>query len=392
MALVGGVVLLGALLIGEIANQVVGSGTSASAREHRSYLTAVRPISVDSTMVGALVRTVRNGTAVDRGRLALEFTLQRALTGARDDAASLSSIGLGAPSPRLDAALTSAITLRLAAVRALVAGVQAAIGAPQRPRDVQGATALLTSAGAHALQADAAYARWLKGVRALHSASHEPISRWIALPLLWRAPATALWARTLAGDPALHPVQALRIVSLSLQPAAVRILGLPTTTTTSSLAATTTTSSTVSTTTTAGATTTTQPNTAATSSTTTTTIAPTSTTLQLPPAGSVSVLPPTGSLAVLAVVAEGGNAAVRDVVVRATIVGSSPGRTSASPPVVVAATRSRRLASLDPGRARYVTLASAKVHLGGAYVVTVTVTATGVAPVVDRVHVRVASA
>ncbi len=336
------------------------------------------------------MKSVRDGTAADSGRLGLETVLQRALREARADATAFASIGIGAPSAKLDASLRAVFSLRAQAVATLASGVDAAIGAPGRPRDVPVATARLTNAGVQVLEADAAYARWLKGIHSLRGSPREPASRWVALARLWRPPATSLWARTLAGDPALRASETLRIVSLSLEPAAVRIEGLAPSTT---AAATTTTSST--TTTSAGSTTTTRAGattTSSTSSTTSTTLAPTTTTSQLPGPHTVSVLPPTGTLAVVAVVADSGNVAVTGVVVTAAINGSSPGRTRTSPRIVVAATRTRRLGPLGPGGARYMTLHAARVHLGGSYVVTVTVSAPGVTTVTDTVHVRVANA
>ena len=390
MAALVGAGLLGALLVGEIANQVVGSGTAASVRVRRSYFSAVQPILVDSASVGDLVRSVRDNTAATSGRLALDGVLSRARSDARASVDLLATVGIGAPSPQLAAALASVLSLRWRAVTELADGVVEAIGSPGRPPDLGRAAALLTAAGSLALDADSTYVHFEKAVHKLDRSAPVLASRWIAVPRLWQLRAATRWARSLAADPSLRAVQAVRIVSLSLEPAAVRILGLPTTTTTSTTTTSTTTTTVPTTTSTlAKGGNTKRP---ATSGTTTSTVPPPPTTLQLPPARSVSVLPPTGTLAVVAVVADSGNVAVPGIVVSATITGSSPGPTRAASPVVVAATRTRRLGTIVAGGARYLSLPSARVHLGGAYEIVVTVTAPGVPSAVARVHVRVAAA
>ena len=56
------------------------------------------------------------------------------------------------------------------------------------------------------------------------------------------------------------------------------------------------------------------------------------------------------------------------------------------------ARRQRRLAPIAAGSGRFVSLAPVTVHLGGVYELTVTLSAPGVVPAVDRVRVTVAAA
>jgi hypothetical protein len=137
-----------------------------------------------------------------------------------------------------------------------------------------------------------------------------PASIWATNASAWAPAALAGFAAALSAAPGLRPVQAIRIVAVSVLPPALGVTQLPSTTLPGGAAATRTT--------------------------------------QVPPPGSVTLLPPTSQVRPIVIIANRGNVAARGVDVVATLT------RMISPPVVQ--TSHVRIGALGPYRSRYLLL------------------------------------
>lgn len=371
--------LVVALVVGEVAYQVVRSGGSAAQRDALSWDADAAAIAAQSEMLAGEVHALRgDAKAVAGDRLRLEQSLAALEQATAAQQGALATIELPAPALPFAGSLRRALDLRAAGARQLSAGISAAINGGA----VASAVAALQAAGADFEQADADYARFARGLpKQVDPAPEAGGGRWIGEPPAWTAAGVTRWANSLAAVPALRARRSLQLLDVSLRPAPVRISGLPASTTTSTTTTTTSTTTSTTTTTVPGATTTSRPGAAkrpsrpaTTSSTsTTTTVPPPTTTLQIPPRGSVSVLPPTSSVAVVAVVRNDGNVAAGPVSVAATLTPTGPGAASSG-----GGRASTRIGALTPGTARYLVLKAIPTRRGR-YLLDVTVSAPGAA-------------
>ncbi len=314
-ALWGALLLVVAIVIGEVTADVVNSGGRSAEVAAKSYAAGVVPIIEESTTLRLWLTDVRRN-AVRLGRLGVETALGRLVAGTHNLELQLASLGIPPPGPRTARLLSDVLTGRATAARLVTEGVALAIGPS---RDVPGATATLVRAGAAMAGSDGDYSRFLSSLPSyVRRSVSMPSSAWDSPPE-WTATALAGFAALLARSASLLVHRSLLIVAVSLEPPALRIVGLPApvgsttgTTTSSTTTSTTTLPGGVTSSSLPGVTTTSLPSTTSTTSTTTTT-------LQVPPAGSVSCLQPTRRLRVDVVVANAGNVAAAHVVVSATL-------------------------------------------------------------------------
>jgi hypothetical protein len=392
-------VLVAAVVVGEVTADVVNSGPPAADVAARSYAAAVVPIIEESTALRLWLTDVRQH-AVRLGRLGVETALGRLVAGAHNLEYQATNLGIPPPSPRCARLLAEVLGTRATAARLVMGGVALAIGPS---RDVTGATATLLRAGDDLAGSDGDYSRFVSSLpRRARRSVPLPSSTWAA-PSQWSPAALGAFATMLSSSPGLLIHQSLVIVAVSLQPAALRIVGLPAPPRATSTTSTTTTSTTlpglVTGSSLPGATT----STTSTSSTTTTT------TLQVPPAGSVSCLQPTTRVSVDVVIANAGDVGESNLEVSASLAEQAPpaaggrkpktrnsaanasppscgpgGGTAAAsasagaasgggrPPVSgVPRTVRRDIASLPAGTSDYVALPSMAVHGGHTYLLTV---------------------
>jgi len=376
-------VVVFAIIIAEVAADVVNSGGLAGRVGAQTYVAEVIPVIEESTMLASTMHLVRSGTAsLDRARL--EADLARLVAGTSENLAELGTLGVPAPTPRSEQLLEATLAARADAARTLTGAVALAIGptafSPSSGRSSGGgsggstlptsvvqararAATLIIQAGKELVISDRDYRSFVSSLPRSSARSRLPASKWVTHPMSWRNASVTSWVAQLSAGRELQIREDLSIVAVTVQPPVVRITGLPTTTTTFA----TTTSTSTSTSTTAL---TTIPGTA-TSSTTTSTSTSTSTsstttTLQLPPPGSTSVLPPTHRISVVLVVANAGNVQISGIWAAASVVPEpSAGRRSSSS----AQTRSTavRIGRLAPGASVEVTLSPLAVVAGDAY-------------------------
>lgn len=309
------IVLVVALVLGEVIDDMVRSTPSAIRRGDRTWVAAAAAVIVQSNLEANELRTIRSRatTRAFFDRITLEVALEELQYEATMTESTYARLNLAAPGPQIGSLMDDVLKDRTAGIEALSSGINAAIG---RPPNVGIAGASLAAAGTHLEAADAAYISMTRLVRRRGHDAAMPRSQWIGQQSNWSTSATSSFAASLARAPGLAPHPAIAIVAVSIEPPPLRITGLPasTTTTTTTMPKTTTTT----TTTTPGASTSTSSTTTSTT-TTTTTPAPT-TTLQVPPSGSVSVVAATRKISVEVVVRDVGNTWLRSARLEALLV------------------------------------------------------------------------
>ena len=405
VAIAAAVVL--AVVVAQVAADVVDSGARASRVAARSYVTEVIPVIDVSTTLASTVHLVReDATSLDR--TALEADLGDLVTGTSDNLTQLEFLGVPAPSPRSEDLLRAVLATRALAARTLSGAIALAIGpeafsasstgslaggsgSPTLPSLVASTRAraakLVVRAGLEMATSDRDYSGFVSSLPPASGRHRLPSSRWFTHSALWAEASATSWVAQLSSTPALEIRYDLSIVAVTVQPPVVRIIGLPTTTTLATTTSTTTLP--------------TAPVTGTLPSSTSTSTTSTSTTLQLPPPGSTSVLPPTHQLSVVLVVANSGNDQISGIWVAASVVPdpSADGRPTSRPP-----TRSTalRVGLLQPGTSVEVNLPPLGVVEGDAYKLWVSVGTGSLprAPVtslpegagqIDEVKVKVAS-
>ena len=319
-----------AIIVGEVAADVVNSGSLAGRVAAQTYVAEVIPVVEESTMLASLMRLVRNdATSLDR--TGLEADLGRLVIGTSTNLAELGTLGVPAPSSRSGQLLKDTLAARAEAARTLTGAVELAIGpSPSSPgKDGSGpptsvvqararAAALIVQVGEELLTSDRDYRSFVSSLPRSSARGRLPVSRWVTHRASWGEVLVTKWVTQLSGGVRLQVHENLSIVAVTVQPPVVRITGLPTTTTVVSTTSTSTSTST---------TTSTIPGTATASTTTSTTTSSTTTTLQLPPLSSTSVLPPTDQVSVVMVVANAGNVRISGVWVSAAVVPESSAAT-----------------------------------------------------------------
>jgi hypothetical protein len=347
-----------AVILAEIAADVVDSRQTAGRVVAATYVSEVIPVIDDSTMLSSTMHLVRD-RAGSLGRAGLERALGDLVEGAAANLAQLASLGIPAPSARSARLLKAVLEDRASGSRDLAGAVALAIGPGGGPQVLAEASSRVVDAGKELIAADDGYRTFVSSLPRASGRSRLATSRWIATRSFWAASAAQAWVSQLSGSPQLQVHASLVIVAMTVEPPVVRINGLPTTTTAPPTTTTTTTSTTTSTT---------LPGTKAspttTSTSTTTSTATTSTTTQLPPAGSTSILPPTGRISVVVVLANAGNATISDIWAAASAVPEvSTGRNAGG----LTRSRSVRVGQLAPGTSVVVTVPALAVSSGRSY-------------------------
>ncbi len=359
MTIVVAVVVL-AIVIAQVADDVVNSGRVAGRVEAQTYVSEVLPVVDESTSLASQMHLVRNGSS-SLSRPSLESALGDLVEGSADDLTQLASLGVPAPSGRSGRLLAQTLQARERGSSELAGAVALAIGPSPDGHVISLASARMVKAGKDLMTADKDYRAFVISLPRSSGRRSLPASRWVQDPASWAPASATAWLDELSGSAELHVHADLVIVAVTVEPPVVRIDGLPTTTTTPPTTTTTSTSTTTSTT---------LPGTTSSSSTTststTTTSTSTTTTMQLPPAGSTSVLPPTPRVLVVLVVANAGNAQITGIWAAASVVPqASTGRNG----TILGPTRSTaiRIGRLAPGASVVVTLRSLAVSPGRSY-------------------------
>ena len=355
--------LLVALVIGDVANQVVSSSGAAATRSTRSWIAAVAPLVDQSSSLSVTLGKVRNGSSLQRAQLdALLGELEGSARQLRRD---YSALELAPPTPASGAALGAVFADRARAATELSGAIALAM---DNAAATGTAEQTLAKVAVDLRAGDAAYRRFRQELPH-HGARRLGSSVWLRSPSAWSAPALAVWVSVLSRAQALVGRRQLSLLAVSLQPRVLKIDGLPTTTVPTPTTTTTTTttlpttgSALTGTTTTVGHRRRPRHHRGA---TTTTTPVVTTTTLQIPPAGSVSLVQATSRLTVTVVVASTGNLPVDGALVQATLVPT--GKVAASPERAA-----HHLRVLTPGNARYLTLGPLAVRSGATYRLQVT--------------------
>lgn len=356
--------LLLALVIGEVANQVVSSSGAAATRSTRSWIAAVAPLVDQSSALSTTLSEVRNGSSLHRTQL--DVLLGELQGSARQLQRDYGALELAPPTPASGAALGAVFADRARAATQLSRAITLATSPPATTATAEDA---LARAVAELHAGDVAYRRF-QGELPRHAARRLGASVWLVSPSAWRPTALAVWASVLKRAQTLAGRRLLTLLAVSLQPRVLKIDGLPTST-----AAPPATTST--TTTTLPASTSSLTGTATTlghhsrrrrhhhGAPTTSAPVATTTTLQIPPAGSVSLVQATSRLTVTVVVASTGNLPVDGGLVQVALVPT--GKVAASPE-----RSARHLPALAPGDARYLSLGPLAVRAGATYQLHVT--------------------
>ena len=125
-------VVVFAIIIAEVAADVVNSGGLAGRVGAQTYVAEVIPVIEESTMLASTMHLVRSGTAsLDRARL--EADLARLVAGTSENLAELGTLGVPAPTPRSEQLLEATLAARADAARTLTGAVALAIGPAARP-------------------------------------------------------------------------------------------------------------------------------------------------------------------------------------------------------------------------------------------------------------------
>ena len=387
------IVVVLAIIIGEVAADVINSGSVAARVEAQTYVAEVIPVIDQSTTLASTMHLVRDANA-SVARTNLEQAMGDLVEGTSANLNQLTTLGVPAPSGRSGDLLEATLAARARGSRDLVGAIALAIRSSSTQEDLIHAASGIVQAGKELVVADGDYRRFVLSLPRSSGRGRLPLSRWVLNPASWAESAARLFVTALSGSAGLRASEDLVIVALSVEPPVVRINGLPTTTTVPATTSSTTTSSTT-TTTLPGATT--LPTTTSTSTTTTSTS--TTTTLQLPPAGSTSVLPPTTRVSVVLVIANVGNTGLSTIWAAASIVPvASTDRNGSGGQTHSIAVRVGRL---GPGTSLVVTLPALAVSSGRSYTLyasigngslpTGPVTAPRGAGQTDQVSIRVAS-
>ena len=375
-------VVVFAIVVAQVAADVVNSGGLAGRVAAQTYVAEVIPVIDESTMLASTMHLVRDGTgSLDRTNL--DADLGSLIAGTSENLAQLGTLGVRAPTPRSQQLLQATLAARAGASRTLAGAIALAVGptasspssgsssssgpgGPTPPISVVRARAeaatLITRAGKELAASDGDYRSFVSSLPPSSGRDRLPASRWVTHPATWDKASVTTWVAQLSSEPALQIREDLSIVAVTVQPPVVRITGLPTTTTT--FATTTSTSTSTSTTT--------LPTLPGASTSTTTTSTPpttstsTSTTLQLPPLGSTSVLPPTHQVSVVLVVANAGNVQISGIwAATAAVLEPSVGRYPS--PRVPTRSTAVRVGRLVPGESVEVTLPPLAVVAGDSY-------------------------
>lgn len=380
-----------AVVIAQVAYDVVTSGRTVSRVAAQSYVAEVIPLVDQSTTLASTMHTLRSPDAPSN-RLSLERALGDLVTGTVQDLGQLQNMGILPPNPSSGRLLQAALAARARGCADLAGAVELAIG--PGPAASSRAVPLVVRAGAELMAGDRDYRLFVRALPDDSGPQRLPASNWVTDAASWSQAASATWVARLSSVPALQVHRSLVIIAVTVEPPVVRITGLPPTTTTLPPTTTTTSTTTTTTTTPGRGTTTTSTSTSTTTSTTTTT-----TTMQLPPAGSTSVLPPTSRLSVMLVAANAGNAAIADVWASAATVPQPTGAGAEG----ATSFRSVPVGTLQPGGSMVVTLPGLDVRSGDTYELWVAV-GTGSRPAgpvtstpngigqLDEVRIRVAPA
>ncbi len=381
VALGAALLLLAALVVGEVVNQIAQSNSPVARRAARSWVAAVGPIVTSSNDLGRALADLR-AAAPGATRSVLDAQLAALVAGTTSELDTLAQLDLPVPRGAAGPLLTDVLAARRRGVAALVAGVALATG-PGRSAQVPAATDRLVAAGRQFRLADDSYVAFRHALPADALGGGLPASRWLASPGEWSPAAAGAFASRLASARQLAERHALALVAVSLEPPPVHVSGLaipvPTTTTLPPKRVTVPSSTTTTLpprATTSGSTTTTS------STTTTTTLPPTTTTLQIPPPSSVSEVAATTRIRVVVVLANAGTVAATGVALEARL--EPRGGTSARGALARA-----RIGTLATGSARYVVLPAMPVVAGARYALVVRASGDAVAPVSHTLALRV---
>src|ERR1039458_484581 len=127
VAVIAGVVVA-AIVIGEVAADVVDAGGPASVMGDRTYATAVIPLIDESTSLVAWLKDARE-QAPRLGRLGVDTALGRLVAGSSQVQEQLAQLGVRSPNARAARWLSSTFASRSDAARALVGGIAVATSA-----------------------------------------------------------------------------------------------------------------------------------------------------------------------------------------------------------------------------------------------------------------------
>lgn len=358
------IVAVVALVLGEVIDDIVKSSPGVERRSDATWVSAASAVIAQSNVESVELHTIRShsASASSFGRVTLEIALAELEREARDSQMTYAQLGLAAPTPSIGSLMHTVLEDRSEGVRLLASGINLAIGVPA---DAASAAASLSSAGRRLEAADAAYHELTRLVRRRGHDAAMPRSRWIVAGANWSVAAVTAYASTLSHAKSLAADSAIGIIAVSIEPAPLRITGLPTPTTTTSPVTSTSTSTTS---TIPGSTTSTSTTTTSTTTTTTTTTLPApTTTLQIPPSGAVGVIAATKKIRVVVIVKNVGNTWVRGATVSALVV-----------PVANRATRLRqgeasaKVPTLAPDASAYLTLRALRVPRPATYLLLVT--------------------
>ena len=382
-----GVALL-CLILAEVFYQVANTSGGADRRSASIWAAAVAPVLAESSGLAVPLHALRqlNGLA---DRLALQSALSQLQDSSTQELAELNGLAIPPSSPAAQHLLASTLSLRAQGLARLSGAINAVIGPSPPPQGRVGAVGAVVLAGSELQHADRTGKAFLKLVGPLDPVLRADFSSWISTPAAWSARPVGNFIDQLASTASYRAHYALKLIALSLDPAPLRISGLPTTTTTSSTTTSTLITSTTSATQASGVSGASgfivPPSTLR---VVPSTIIPTPTTLQIPPGSATSVLGPTASVSVVAVIGNTGNISESSIVLTSTLIGLPPPKVKAPAPRSGSAT----IALLAPSASRYVRLppmsSSSKVT---SYRVVLRISAPHVAPVSTSVSIRLGS-
>lgn len=389
VAIAAGVVLIVALVIGEVVHQVLNASPKVGRRADATWSSAMGPILTSSSTVTPALASLEQ--PIGSTRVAFETALEVIEQTTTADEADYADLGIPAPSSSLGAEATRVLGDRASAARSLAQMVALATGPGH---DASGAAEACRVAMRAIGSSDAAQHSLIGALSHLRGVSAPSVSTWGERGVALGSSGCTHLASVLAGDTSLESRRAIQILAVSISPTPVSISGLP------SPSAASTTSSTTSTTTSTTTTTTlfgtplgasgasgavgvapTGPfgpsGAGTTSPTTTTTLPVTTTTLQIPPPGARSVLPPTRSISVTVIVTNSGDSAISGAVLRTQLLAGA-GQPSPA--------RAVNLGSLAAGSSAYKVLGPLPLRgINGTVTLLVSVSGPGVRGASDRI-------
>ena len=353
-----------AVIIAEVAADVVDAGRRAAGVTAQTYVAEVIPVIDESTVLASTMRLVRKD-ATSFNRRVLEQALGGLVAGTSDNLRQLQTLGVPAPTARAQQLLEATLTERADGARMLTGGIALATG-PSAVAARSKATTLIVGAGKVLMLSDRDYRSFVLSLPPISRSGRLPASTWVGDPPSWSTGRVTSWVSLLSSRPRLQIRQRLTIVAVTVEPPVVRITGLPTTTTSTTSTSTSTTTSTSTSTSTTTSTTIPGATTSSSSTSTSTSTTTTTTTMQLPPAASTSVLPPTSRVSIVMVIANGGNVPISGIWASGSVVGETP--TGRHPkPTPPTHTSSVRIGLLAPGASVEVTLPPLSVEGGASY-------------------------